>query len=131
MAENQILEMRHPDFSAGESFGQIGDRVHLHGAGVAGDAAVRLERHYDGDVTGRTMGMAVRLDPEVEGGIASPVLAQLGRSILGRIEIWLAKARTDRLDDGRAQPVALFRNGRELGLDLLGEGVSAKRLNKN
>src|SRR6202790_3974691 len=108
MAENQVLEMRHPDFSAGESFGQIGDRVHLHGAGIAGDAAVGLERHYDGDVTGRTMGMDVRLDPEVEGGIASAVLAQLGRSILGRIEIWLAKSGADPLASGGAQPEGRF-----------------------
>jgi FMN-dependent NADH-azoreductase len=40
--------------------------------------------------------------PEVEGGIAPTVLAQLRRSILGRVEMWLAKARTDRLDDVRA-----------------------------
>src|SRR6266404_3566827 len=102
MAEDEVLEMRHPDFSAGESFGQIGDRVHLHGAGVAGDAAVGLERHHDGNVARRAMGMAVRLNPEVEGRIASPVLAELGRRILRRIETWLAKARTDRVDDLRA-----------------------------
>jgi len=48
------------------------------------------------------MGVAVRLNPEVEGGIAPPVLAELGRRILRRIEMWLAKARTDRVDDLRA-----------------------------
>src|ERR1700681_2401282 len=102
MAEDEVLEMRHPDFSAGEPFGEVGDRVHLHGAGVAGDAAVGLERQYDGNVAGRAMGMAVRLNPEVEGGIVPPVLAELGRSLLRRIEMWVAEARTDRLDDLRA-----------------------------
>src|ERR1700675_936484 len=99
MAEDEVLQMCHPDFSAGEPFGQIGDRVHLHGAGVAGDARSGFERQYDRNVAGRAMGMAVRLNPEVEGGIAAPVLAQLRRSIHGRIEMWFAKARTDRLDD--------------------------------
>ncbi len=101
MAEDEVLQMCHPDFSAGESFGQISDRVHLHGAGVARDAGDGLERQYDGNVAGRAMGMAVRLNPEVEGGIAPPVLAELGRRILRRIEMWLAKARTDRFDDLR------------------------------
>src|ERR1700730_9098271 len=102
MAEDQVLEMRHPDFSAGEPFGEVGDRVHLRGAGVAGDTAVGLERYHDGNVAGRAMGMAVRLNPEVEGGIAPPVLAKLSRCILRCIEMWLAKARTDRVDDVRA-----------------------------
>src|SRR5258708_7777916 len=102
MAEDEVLQMRHPDLPAGEPFGQIGDRVHLHGAGVAWDAADGLERQHDGNVAGHAMGMAVRPDPEVEGRIASPVLAELGRRILRRIEMWLAKARTDRVDDLRA-----------------------------
>jgi hypothetical protein len=48
------------------------------------------------------MGMAVRPNPEVEGGIAPPVVAKLGRCILMCIEMWLAKARADRVDDLRA-----------------------------
>src|ERR1700674_790588 len=102
MAENQVLQMRHPDFSARELFGEGGDRVHLHGVGVARDAGSGFERQYDGNVAGRAMGMAVRPNPEVEGGITSPVLAQLRWSIHGRIEMWFAKARTDRVDDLRA-----------------------------
>src|ERR1700726_2128564 len=109
MAENQILEMRHPDFSAGEPFGQIGDRVHLRGAGVAGDAGDGLERQYDGNVAGRAMWMTVCLDPEVERGIAPTAVAEPGLCIHRRIEVRLAKARADRVDQFRALPVVLFR----------------------
>ena len=81
---------------------QIGDRVHLFGAGVAGDAAAGLQRQHNGNEPGRAMGMAVRPHPKVENRIAAPLFRKHGRRIRGCIETWISEPRPDRFDNLRA-----------------------------
>ena len=99
MRQRQILLVADADFAEGISVGEIGDRVHLLGGGVAGRSAHRLQRQrHDRIALHLVRGHRV-LAPGLEQRIVRRLL-QLVRHVRQLFVGRIGEARADFLDDG-------------------------------
>ena len=57
MRQHQVLRMGDADLAIAVGIGQIGDRLHLRRRGIAGNAAVGLQREGDDGIAGLAMGV--------------------------------------------------------------------------
>jgi hypothetical protein len=69
MRQRQVLFMADADFAEGVFVGEIGQRIHLVGGGVAGRTADRLQRDRDDGIALHLVGRDRVLAPALERGI--------------------------------------------------------------
>ena len=125
MRQDQVLLVRHPDLVVRIVLGEIGDGVHLVGAGVAGRRADRLQRHGHDDVARLPVRAHVGGEEAREARVLAlaaldPVADRLLALELGRREEG-ADARD--LFGRQVEELAVARG--EFGLDLLAQRLEA------
>src|SRR5579883_2347789 len=84
MGQHQILLVAHADLAAAVGVGEIGDELHLLGAGIAGRAARRLQGDCRDRMTRRLMRRDVALEPACEGRVRPRGPAQAFLIVIAR-----------------------------------------------
>ena len=130
MRQAQILLVADADFAEGISVGEIGDRVHLVGGGIAGRAAHRLQRQRHDRIALHLVRKHRVPAPALEQRIMRGLL-QLVRHVrqlfIGRI----GEARTDFLDDGMIERQRAVAHLLPFLLDLLGKLLDAEFMHQD
>ena len=125
MRQRQVLLVADADFAEGIFVGEIGDRIHLVGGGIAGRAADRLQRQrHDRIALHLVRGHRV-LAPALEQRIVRGLL-QLVRHVRQLLVGRIGEARTDFLDHGIVERQRAVAHLLPLLLDLARELLDAE-----
>ena len=125
MRQRQILLVADADFAERIFVGEIGDRVHLVGGGVAGRSAHRLQRQRHDRIALHLVRKHRILAPALEQRIVRRLL-QLVRHVRQLFVSRIGEARTDFLDHGVIQRQRAVAHLLPLLLDLLRELLDAE-----
>ncbi len=130
MGQRQVLLVADADFAEGISVGEIGDRVHLVGGGIAGRAAHRLQRQRHDRIALHLVRKHRILAPAFEQRVVRRLL-QLVRHMRQLLIGGIGKARADFLDVGVIQRQRAVAQLLPLFLDLLGELLDAELVHQD
>ena len=132
MRQHEVLLVADADFAERIALGEIGDRVHLLGGGVAGRPALGLERQRH-DRIARQLVLGDRIvDPgrEALDRPCAPAASSRGLS-LEPLVVGIAEARRDVGDDRRIERQRAVLDRLPLGLDFLGECFGAELVHQD
>ncbi len=127
--------MTHPDFAEAVAVGEIGDRLHLLGGGIAGRAAFGLERERHDRIARHLVAGDGVAEPDREAAILEARRDQRVRIVIEPLVVGIAKARRD-IGDGcgserqrpvlDAAPLLLHLGGEFFDADLVDENLDAR-----
>ena len=138
MRQHQVLLVADADFAERIAVGEIGDRVHLRGGGVARRAAFGFERDRHDGVAGNLVIENAIAHPGVEAAVGAARLVELGRIIVEPLVGRIAEAAGDVGDRGGierertvldAPPFRFDFRGERLGPELVHQNLDARLVN--
>ncbi len=129
--QHQILLVTDADFAERIAVGEVGDRVHLRGAGIARSSAFRLERQRD-DGVARRLVVGDRIGhPGVEAFVGAARGAERRRAVVERQVIGIAEAAGDLGYGSGVERERAVTDAAPFRFDLAGKGFGAELVHQN
>ena len=132
MRQHQILLVADADFAERVTIGEVGDRIHLLGGGIAGRAAFRLQRQRDDGVAGHLVIGDRIVDPGVKAAVGAARCGKFRRVVIeprvGRIAEAAGDFGNDPAGSSASAPSLM---ALPFGVDFLCKSLGAKLVHQN